>query len=92
MCVARLRWMVFPDSNNRDTRDNNEEIIRVHGALSGDGALTGNTNVANRISFNPQGMADASIGTLTYSDSRGADYAANLIISFGGSVRLEDSY
>lgn len=83
-------WIVFHDPNNPGTRDNDEEIIRVHDALKG-GNFIGNSRVADRISFTPKGMADGTLGTLTYNDPRGAEFAGSLVISFGGQVRYEDA-
>ena len=81
---------MFHDPNSPGTRDDDEEIIRVHGELKS-GTFIGNNLVADRISFTPQGMANGTLGTLTYSDSRGAEYAGSLVISFGGQVRYEDA-
>lgn len=82
-------WIVFRDPDDPGTRNGNEEILRVHDELSG-GTLSGNALVADRISFTPQGMANGTLGTLTYSDSRGAEYEGRLVISFGGQVRYEE--
>ena len=82
-------WIVFHDPNNPGDHDDDEDIIRAHGALKG-GSFTGNGQVADRISFTPKGMADGTLGTLTYNDPRGTDYIGSLIISFGGQVRYED--
>jgi type IV fimbrial biogenesis protein FimT len=84
-------WIVFTDPNNPGTRDNDEEILRAHDALKGDVTYTGNDNVADRVSFTNQGMTSGTLGTITYTDSRGDSYAGNLIISFGGQVRYEDN-
>lgn len=83
-------WIVFHDPNSPGTRDDDEEIIRVHEALKS-GSFTGSRLVADRISFTPQGMANGTLGTLTYSDSRGAEYNGSLVISFGGQVGYEDA-
>jgi type IV fimbrial biogenesis protein FimT len=80
-------WIVFADPNNRDTVDVGEDILRAHGALDGTARISGNRAVVNRIAFKPQGLADGSVGTLTYCDNRGDASASALIISFGGQVR-----
>jgi len=80
-------WIVFTDPNNRDTVDPGEEILRVHNAISGTGTFSGNGLITNRVSFTPQGMADASLGTLSYAD--GTRFSGSLIISFAGQVRYE---
>ena len=83
-------WIVFHDPDSPGSRDDNEEIIRVHGPLKS-GNISGNGQVADRVSFTPKGMADGTLGTLTYSDSRGSEHAGSLVISFGGQVRYEDA-
>ena len=81
-------WIIFTDPNNRDTVDPGEVILRVHNAISGSGTFTGNGLITNRISFTPQGMADASLGTLSYADGTG--FTGSLVISFAGQVRYEE--
>jgi len=80
-------WIVFLDPDTPGTRDADEELLRVHTALPGNANFTGNTNVVNRVSFSPQGLARGSNGTLTYCDSRGEQRANALVISVGGQVR-----
>ena len=80
-------WIVFTDPNNRDTVDPGEEILRVHNAISGTGTFSGNRLITNRVSFTPQGMADASLGTLSYAD--GTDFNGSLVISFAGQIHSE---
>ena len=80
-------WIIFTDPNNRDTVDPGEEILRVHNAISGTGTFSGNRLITNRVSFTPQGMADASLGTLSYADGTG--FSGSLVISFAGQIRSE---
>ena len=80
-------WVIFTDPNNRDTVDAGEEILRVQNAISGNGTFTGNGLITNRVSFTPQGMADASLGRISYAD--GNNFTGSLVISFGGQVRSE---
>lgn len=84
-------WIVFTDPANPGVRDNDETILRAHNALKGDATYAGNDPVKDRVSFTNKGMTSGTLGTITYTDSRGSDYAGNLIISFGGQVRYEDS-
>ena len=83
-------WIVFADPNNNNSHDAGEEILRVHGAIQGDGTLTGNLNVANLVAFKPQGVLASLNGTITYCDSRGHDHASALVISRGGHIRFEN--
>lgn len=94
-----LGWIVFVDPNNAGTRDlavddgvdEDEELLRVHSALSGSASFSGNGTVANRVSFSPQGLFTNGFGgTLTYDDPRGPEYGGRLIISSGGQVRYEE--
>lgn len=69
-------WKVFEDCNDNQTIDNatcpdrnadgaadNEEVLRVHAALSAGWTLRGNNNVTNRITFLPDGRTNNN-GTL----------------------------
>ena len=69
-------WKVFEDCNDNQTVNNgacpdrngdgaadNEEVLRVHAALSGGWTLRGNNNVTNRITFLPDGRTNNN-GTL----------------------------
>jgi type IV fimbrial biogenesis protein FimT len=81
-------WIIFTDPTNAGTVDAGEALLRVHGALGGNATLIGvRPTTVNRVSFKPQGMADGSVGHITYCDSRGAGQASALVISFGGQVR-----
>jgi type IV fimbrial biogenesis protein FimT len=85
-------WLVFLDPDRDGTRSGGEKILRAHGALKGDVTYAGNTPVKDRVSFTPQGGFGNGIGgTITYTDSRGADYGGKLVISFGGQVKYEDN-
>ncbi len=84
-------WIVFIDPNNRDNVDDDEDILRVQGPLPGNVRFSGNRLVNNRVAFDPRGMADASLGTLTYCDSPDDAQPRALIISFGGQVSPGDN-
>jgi type IV fimbrial biogenesis protein FimT len=89
-------WMLFTNPNNITGTAGltaAEELLRVHGALGGDGSFIGNNNVVNRVSFNAKGLALGSNGTITRCDSRGNTSAKALVISLGGQVRqaVDDS-
>ena len=63
-------WKVFVDCNDDQTVSNatcpgglNEEVLRVHAALSTGWTLRGNNNVTNRITFLPDGRTNNN-GTL----------------------------
>lgn len=80
-------WIVFADPDDPGSVNDGEEILRVMGPISGIASYIGNTNVVNRVSFKAQGLTDGTMGTITLCDSRGASYAAAIIISFGGRIR-----
>lgn len=82
-------WIAFVDSNNNNSRDAGEEIVRVHGAA--DGAITarGNAGVAdNFISYLASGMTTLpDPGTLVLCDTRGfGDFARSVQIAIAGRV------
>ncbi len=57
-------WIVFVDANNNNTRQTDEELLRVRGPLDERISLIGNTNVATYISFLNNGGA-TQLGTIT---------------------------
>lgn len=84
-------WIVFADPTNSNIRDDNEDILRVHGAVRGNATISGGGNTADRVAFKPQGMLASLNGTITYCDSRGSSRATKLVINRGGQVRFEDN-
>lgn len=50
-------WIVFHDINNNATLDEGEEVIESRGAVALGLHLTGNTPVANYVSYSPSGAA-----------------------------------
>lgn len=56
-------WIVFVDTDNDATVDAGENILRVHGALTGGDTLVGSTDVSNYISYSPDGVARLIAGT-----------------------------
>lgn len=80
-------WIIFTDADESLSINGTDTLLRVHDALPGNITFIGNTNVVNRVSFSPQGLARGSNGTITHCDSRGATDAGALVISVGGQVR-----
>jgi len=74
-------WIVFVDANN-DADAAGDNIIRVHGALSGGNTLQGSTDVANYISYSPDGVVRL---------TSGASLAANTVLTFGLCVSGQKS-
>lgn len=56
-------WIVFVDTDNDAAVDAGENIIRIFGALSGGNTLQGSTDVADYISYSPDGIARLTSGT-----------------------------
>lgn len=50
-------WIVFHDVNNNAELDEGEEVIELRGAVAPGLRLTGNTPVANYVSYSPSGAA-----------------------------------
>jgi len=84
-------WIIFADTNGDNTRDADEDILRVHGPIQGNLTISGGHNTNDRISFSPNGLLASLNGTITYCDSRGNDHASALVISRAGRVRFEDN-
>lgn len=63
-------WIVFVDTDNDAGVDAGETIIRVYGALKGDNTLQGSTDVADYISYSPDGIARLTSGTALAADTK----------------------
>lgn len=55
-------WIIFVDNNNNATRDTGEAPLRIHEAVEGNVTMTGNGNVADYISYVPEGRAQTTAG------------------------------
>lgn len=86
-------WIVFVDADEDAALDATELILRVHEALGGNNSLTGNTNVADYISYVPSGttrlITDAlQMGTITHCHS---PKARQIVISSTGRARADEA-
>ena len=80
-------WILFADTDNDQTFDNNEPLITVHNGLQ-----TGNTlkwNNGNNIRYLPSGTISNLGGTFTIC-SQDNKHARGIIISSSGRVRLSN--
>ncbi|ADJ28935.1 GspH/FimT family pseudopilin [Nitrosococcus watsonii] len=57
-------WIVFVDGDENAALATTEIILQVHGSLEGGNRLTGNTNVADYISYVPNGMTQLTGGAI----------------------------
>ena len=78
-------WVVFVNSNNDNSLDATEEIVRVGSPLSGDSLLSYSAGI---LTFTPQGDSPNFSGTFILCDDRGAEKARGLVILPSGLVRL----
>lgn len=87
-------WILFTDATGNASVDTGDEIIRYQQALEGDTTLreSGFSFTSNgRVTFNTNGFLlgdNASSGTLTLCDDRGADEARAIVINVSGTSRL----
>ena len=81
-------WIAFVDSNNNNSRDAVEELLRVHGAADGSITFRGSAGVANNISYLSSGMTPlAQPETMVLCDNRGyGDFARSVQIAIAGRV------
>ena len=88
-------WIVFHDANNNAQTDIGEEILRVNEGMPANWVLSGNTPVANYISYSPMGGARLKTGafqagTLTLCQvSSGETEARSIVISATGRPRVD---
>ncbi len=55
-------WIVFVDGGTAGARDEGDEIVQVHNALSGSGALQASGNVADYVSYLGNGQSRTADG------------------------------
>jgi type IV fimbrial biogenesis protein FimT len=90
-------WIVYSDENNNGAYDSSgtpEPLLRVQGAMGNQITATGNTNVANYISYIASGQSQMTgggfqAGTITFCDDRAEDVGKNLVINSTGRVRTD---
>ncbi len=82
-------WIIFADTDGDNILDDDENILRVHGAIQGNVTLSGDGNTNDSVAFSPRGLLATANGTITYCDDRGS--ASALVISRAGRVRFEDN-
>ncbi|KFI22030.1 GspH/FimT family protein [Nitrosococcus oceani] len=86
-------WVVFVDEDEDASLDTTETVLRVHGPLEGGNRLTGNTNVANYISYAANGTAQLTsgaiqMGTITLCHP---PKARQIVINSTGRIRSEET-
>jgi type IV fimbrial biogenesis protein FimT len=88
-------WIVFHDANNNGLREAGEVLIVQQEALSTNLRLTGNVNVANYVSFAPNGATklvggNFQAGTLTVcNQSLEAEEARQIVVNAVGRARVQ---
>jgi type IV fimbrial biogenesis protein FimT len=88
-------WILFHDANNNAVLDADEAVILTQSALPPGFMLTGNTHVAEYISYSATGAAKLTsgafqAGTLTLcSDSSSSANARHIVISSTGRPRIQ---
>jgi type IV fimbrial biogenesis protein FimT len=88
-------WIIYVDGAAIGMRDENDILLRVHGALSRSSTLTGNTHVADYISYLPNGQSKKANGamqggTLTLCSNTPAVPGRSIVITTGpGRPRLK---
>lgn len=82
-------WIIFIDDDRDDTRDNDEELIRIAGALEQGLALSTTNDISDFIRYRPNGLA-METGTFTLCDPRGSDLAKAIIINATGRPQISE--
>jgi type IV fimbrial biogenesis protein FimT len=90
-------WIIFVDADNNATRATTEQVVQQMPALSGTFKLSGNTNIANYVSYAGVGSAlltgggfQAGTFTLCKISATGGD-SREIIINATGRPRTEKS-
>ncbi|BCX88542.1 type IV fimbrial biogenesis protein FimT [Methylomarinovum tepidoasis] len=88
-------WIVFTDEDNDAAYDSaSETLLRVQEAIEGQLTMTGNTNVADYISYVASGRSQLTgggfqAGTITICDDRSGNVGKDLVLSSTGKIRLD---
>jgi type IV fimbrial biogenesis protein FimT len=81
-------WIVFaPNPDDGNAAPTSDNLLRVHGALDDQIQITGNSHVDDKISFDANGFASNSNGTLTAKAPSAAD--TRIVIARSGRLRTE---
>jgi type IV fimbrial biogenesis protein FimT len=81
-------WVVFADTDEDQTVDNNETVILVNGTLPNNMVLNRNIT-SNNVVFESDGYANAGeASSFVLCDDRGKDYAKGIAVNTAGRVRL----
>lgn len=90
-------WIIFTDQNNNAAYNSSTEtLLKVHETFQGQISMTGNTNVANYISFIGSGQSQLTTnalqaGTIKICDARTGNFGKNLVLISTGRLRTESS-
>ncbi|CAK0737824.1 type IV fimbrial biogenesis protein FimT [Gammaproteobacteria bacterium] len=86
-------WMVFVDSNNNASLDEDELPLYAHESLGGGNTLQGNQNVRDYISYSPEGVAKMKSGAFqagTFTFGLCVGHKQNtIVISKTGRARVQ---
>lgn len=91
-------WIVFTDENNNADYDPSatpaETLLRVHGPMENQIIATGNTHVANYISYIASGQSQKTdggiqLGTIQLCDDRSGDFGRDLVMNLTGRIRTD---
>lgn len=86
-------WVVFVDANNSTTREPDETVLQVHGALPGFLSFNGNAMVRLDVSYGPQGRSQTKSGAFQAGTLRlcgaGLRHVWRVVINAVGKPRLE---
>lgn len=93
-CGADNTWslgrIMFIDNNRNNTRDNNDEILRITDAIETGLSIQASANISTNIRYRSDGMA-AEVGELTVCDKRGSSSAQAIIINATGRPQISES-
>jgi type IV fimbrial biogenesis protein FimT len=85
-------WVIFADADNDAVLDAGETVIQRVAALSGNFSLTGNTNVANRVTYISNGSANSQVGTFTLCEvGSSSGKAREIVINITGRPKIVEA-
>ncbi len=83
-------WIIFVDPTNSGVRNAADEpLLRVNNQARQGLAISGTGTLDERVTFDPNGFAEGTVGTLSVARPDNADERTDITVLFSGNMRTE---
>ncbi len=81
-------WLIYVDSNNSDTLNADEEVLRVHTNLKGGTTLS---SAVAQVTYDYRGFVEAgSVSSFSLCDQRGSAHGKSIAVTLTGRVKKQE--